>query len=206
MKREEALNEHRFECQCCGYCCLEKAIIYPSYEEIKLLADYMNISVPAFAIRYLREIYNPQTDLYAVAFKTGLYGDGKFGCIFNHNKLCMIYDSPRTDLCNVFPWNHFNTETNKWDDNFVSINGEFWCPGIGKGREWTLDKIISIKNAYPNFGDKIEIYYNKPSIISNESISNLTISEEKIIDKFRELSLEKKIEFEQLLNNLYNHI
>jgi len=208
-KKKLAQEECRFECQKCGYCCSEKAIIYPSHEEILHIAEYMSISILAFAIRYLREIFGYQTHLYSIAFKTGKTDNSLFGCIFCRDKLCSIYNSARTDLCNVFPWNHFNIDKEKWDDNFITSDGKFWCPGIGKGREWSLDEIGHIKQTYPNFGDHTKRIYNPPlnnelivDIIGSALTTNIATSELEFIQKIRSLSFAKKKEFEQSLQNL----
>ncbi len=80
-KRKDVINERRFECQKCGFCCLEMTLIYPSAEDIKNIAEYLNISEITFAIRYLQEIYDPYTNTYVIAFKTK-FPDVPNGCIF----------------------------------------------------------------------------------------------------------------------------
>jgi len=206
--KEKALLNRRFECQNCGTCCSEMTTIYPSREEIQKLAEYLNISELAFAVRYLREIFDPQMNVYLLVFKSNHSLNIGNGCIFCHNKLCVIYDSPRTDLCNVFPWNHFDLETEQWEDNFLSQDGKSWCPGIGVGRDWTLDEIKDIKQKYPNVGVNTKRQINQPSqslvdvIVSSPTFS-LTMSEENFINKFRALSIEKRREFERLADALY---
>ena len=106
--KEKALKERRFECQRCGYCCSQKVLIYPSLKVIQQLAQYLHLSESAFALRYLQEVYDPERDTYAVAFKTHQANDPLTGCVFYKDRICIIYDSPRTDLCHVFPWNHFD--------------------------------------------------------------------------------------------------
>lgn len=206
--KEKALLDRRFECQNCGTCCSEMATIYPSREEIQKLAEYLNISELAFAVRYLREIFDPQMNVYLLAFKSNHSGNPGNGCIFCHNKLCVIYNSPRTDLCNVFPWNHFDLETEQWEDNFFSQDGKSWCPGIGVGRDWTLDEIKKIKQKYPNVDANTKRQINQPSqslvdVIMSSSTFSLTMSEENFINKFRTLSMEKRREFERLADSLY---
>ncbi|HGE69303.1 TPA: hypothetical protein ENX78_00610 [Candidatus Poribacteria bacterium] len=63
-----AIYDRRFECQRCGFCCTEMALIYPNIEEVHSIAKYLGISKLSFAIRYLREIYDPQTDMFKIAF------------------------------------------------------------------------------------------------------------------------------------------
>lgn len=209
--RKKALIDRRFECQNCGTCCSEMAIIYPSREEVQQLAEFLNISELSFAIRYLREIFDPQMNVYIIAFKANHPESNNNGCIFCHNKLCAIYNSPRTDLCNVFPWNHFDIKMEKWEENFLTKNGGSWCPGIGIGREWTLDEIRNIKQKYPNVGIKIKRQSNQPpqQFLDNERVSssftlNLTMLEDSIVNKFRSLSMEKRKEIERLIDSLYH--
>lgn len=156
-KRKEVINERRFECQKCGFCCSEMTLIFPTMEEIRNIAEYLNISEIAFALRYLQEVYDPYTDTYTTAFKTNSL-NATSGCIFCQDKLCIIYGSQRTALCNVFPWNHFNVEKGEWDENFISINGTFWCPGIGKGHLWSLEEIDNIKQKYKDLNRRISYY------------------------------------------------
>lgn len=157
-KRENVIKERRFECQRCGFCCSEMTLIYPSLEDIRNIAKYLNISEAIFAINYLQEIHDPYTNTYAIVFKTK-YSDMSNGCIFCQDKLCIIYNSQRTALCKMFPWNHFNIEKGGWEENFVSNNGTFWCPGIGKGRMWSLEKISNIKKKCKDLNKRI-IYHD----------------------------------------------
>ncbi|MDQ1328589.1 MAG: uncharacterized protein QG641_1874 [Candidatus Poribacteria bacterium] len=206
--KEKALLNRRFECQNCGTCCSEMTTIYPSREEVQKLAEYLNISELAFAVRYLREIFDPQMNVYLLAFKSNHSVNIGNGCIFCHNKLCVIYNSSRTDLCNVFPWNHFDLETEQWEDNFLSQDDKPWCPGVGFGRDWTLDEIKEIKQKYPNVGANTKRQINQPpqslvDVIMSSSTFSLTMSEENFINKFRALSMEKRREFERLADSLY---
>jgi len=209
--KEKALREWRFECQHCGTCCSEMAVIYPGSEEVQKLAKYLNISVLSFAVRYLREIHDPQNNMYILAFRTNHPGNTGHGCVFYRDKSCVIYNSPRTDLCKVFPWNHFDLETKQWEENFISRDGKFWCAGIGIGRKWTLDEIRDVKQRYPCVGINIKRQLNQPTLpivdidmISDSSIFNLTISEENFINKLRSLPMEKKREVERLVDSLYH--
>jgi Fe-S-cluster containining protein len=209
--KKKLLKERRFECQQCGYCCSQKVLIYPSLEEIQNLAQYLNLSEYSFALRYLQEIYDPQKDSYAIAFRTNQPNDPFTGCIFCQDKICMIHDSPRTNLCHVFPWNHFDLEKEEWEENFISEDGTFWCSGIGKGRLWTLEEIKTIKETYPNIGVKTKRLYNPSPPSGPQNIdmcrpSNImmTMSEERFIHKLRSLPITRKIEVEKLLDFFYH--
>jgi Fe-S-cluster containining protein len=206
--REKVLLDRRFECQNCGTCCSEMTTIYPSREEVQKLSEYLNISELAFAIRYIQEIFDPQMNVYLLAFKSNHSENTGNDCIFCHNKLCAIYNSPRTDLCNVFPWNHFDLETEQWEENFLSQDGKSWCPGIGIGRKWSLDEISDLKLKYPKVGKKASRQYNVSSqLLMNfdafpTHMPNLTISEENLIDRYRSLSMERRREFDNYMNSL----
>lgn len=198
------IYDRRFECQRCGFCCSELALIYPSVNEIHNIAKYLGISEIAFAIRYLREIYDPQADMLKIAFKSNsLDGDG-FGCIFYQNNSCTIYDSGRTDICKVFPWNHFDLETAQWEKKFLRPDGKLLCVGVGFGKEWSLDEIRNIKNAYPNVGNKTKAQLNQFSKSMNNKFSHLSVSEQNLIQKFRSLSIAERQEIERLIDSLYH--
>lgn len=211
LDQKKISRDRRFECQKCGYCCSERAVIYPSLKEIQALSRYLSLSESSFAIRYLREVYDPRADAYAIAFKTN-HGDNRStGCIFFHEGLCRIYNSPRTDLCNLFPWNHFDHEREEWEENFVSSDKTFWCPGIGKGRLWPLEEIRKMKQIYPNVGARLQPLYHPPPPhglnspgVRHPSGWMLPRSEEQLLHKWRSLSLEGKKEVENFIDHLYH--
>ncbi len=150
--KKTALKERRFECQNCGICCSHKGLIQPSEENIKELAKFLQMSEWSFAIRYLQEIYDPNLDAYLLVFKTNNPLDPRNGCIFHFGNFCAIYKSCRTDLCQIFPWNHFDIDKEEWKPEFVYDDGTFWCRGIGKGREWGLEEIREMKTKYTKLG------------------------------------------------------
>lgn len=150
--RETAIKERRFQCQNCGLCCSHKGLILPNETNMQELAKFLRMSEWSFAIRYLQEIYDPKLDAYIIAFKTSNTNDPKNGCIFHFGSFCAIYSSCRTDLCQIFPWNHFNVEKSEWDPGFVRDDGTFWCHGIGQGREWGIEEIRELKAKYTNLG------------------------------------------------------
>lgn len=209
--KKKALKDCRFECQQCGYCCSQKVLLYPSPEEIRKIAEYLNLSECSFALRYLQEIYDPQKNAYAIAFRTNQPNNPLTGCIFCQGNICVIHDSPRTDLCHVFPWNHFDPEKEEWEGNFISEDGTFWCSGIGKGHSWTLKEIQSIKESYPNVGSNSKRLYDPSPPSGPQGVdlchpSNimLTMSEERFIHKLRSLPISRKREVEKLLDFFYH--
>jgi Fe-S-cluster containining protein len=150
--KQAALKDRRFECQNCGVCCSHRGRIQTSEQNVRELAKYLKVSEFSFAIRYLQEFYAPNLDAYIFAFKTNNPNDATNGCIFHFGTFCAIYPSCRTDLCQVFPWNHFDVEKEIWQPKFVADDGAFWCRGIGKGREWPIEEIRDLKQKYTGLG------------------------------------------------------
>ncbi len=150
--KQRALVNRRFECQHCGICCSHKGLIQPSESNMRELAAFLRISEWSFAIRYLQELYDPELDAYVMAFKTNNDHDSKNGCVFHFGSFCAIYRSCRTDLCNVFPWNHYDLEAGHWNPKFLADDGSSWCRGVGMGREWPVEEIAAIKEQFTNLG------------------------------------------------------
>ncbi len=150
--KQAALKDRRFECQNCGVCCSHRGRIQLSEQNVRELAKHLKVSEYSFAIRYLQEFYSPSLDAYLFAFKTNNPYDNTNGCIFHFGTFCAIYASCRTDLCHVFPWNHFDIDRAIWTPAFVGDDGSFWCRGIGKGREWPLDEIRGMKEKFTGLG------------------------------------------------------
>ena len=159
--KQRALQDRRFECANCGICCSHKGRIQPSETNIRELCKYLHLNEWSFAIRYLQEIYDPGLDAYILAFRTNNPGDPNNGCIFHFSRFCAIYDSCRTDLCHVFPFNHFDADAGHWSPAFVSDEGTFWCRGIGHGREWSMEEIRKHKERYSNLGVGFTRHSNK---------------------------------------------
>ena len=141
-------KERKFECQNCGICCSYKRLIPVSEKNMHELAKYLKISEWSFAMRYLQERFDHKLNGCALTFKTNKHDDPGNGCIFHFGSFCAIYNSCRTDLCNIFPWNHFDLKKEEWNLGFINDNGTFWCQGIGKGREWSIDEIRQLKEKY----------------------------------------------------------
>ena len=150
--KQAALKERRFECQSCGICCSHRGRIQTGEQNVRELAKFLKVSELSFAIRYLQEFYAPNLDAYIFAFKTNNPSDATSGCIFHLGTYCAIYASCRTDLCQVFPWNHFDSDQQSWQPEFVGDDGGFWCRGIGKGREWPIEEIRELKQKYTRLG------------------------------------------------------
>lgn len=150
--KQRALTDRRFECQNCGICCSHKGRIQPSEDNMRELAIFLRISEWSFAIRYLQELYDPKLDAYVMAFCTNNPHDSSNGCIFHFGSFCAIYQSCRADLCNVFPFNHFELQTEQWNPRFIDDQGRSWCRGVGQGEPWSLERIRELKQRYTELG------------------------------------------------------
>ncbi len=97
----------RFQCTGCGKCCTgSPGYVWVSEEEIVEIAAYLNISVDAFAKRYLRKIdgaYSLKEDVHT------------FDCVFLAGTKCKIYPV-RPKQCKTFPWWVQNLESKEdWE-------------------------------------------------------------------------------------------
>lgn len=105
-------------CESCkGRCCIgESGYIWVNQNEIKTLANQLDIKVDEFINKYLLKIG------YRYSIKEEIFNDG-FRCVFFDTKkhLCSVYKS-RPQQCRTFPfWNHFK-------ENIREVEKE--CPGI----------------------------------------------------------------------------
>jgi uncharacterized protein len=118
----------RFQCQRCGACCTgEPGTIYVAQDEIVSLAAYLHLSADDFIQRHLY----PFKDSYSIRE----HADGR--CLFFDNG-CTIY-SLRPRQCRTFPFWFSNLRT---EDRWRDIRNN--CPGIGRGRLYGRDEILSV--------------------------------------------------------------
>lgn len=123
-----------FECIQCGRCCQgpDEGYIWVTKREIELIAENLQISVEDLYRQYLQR----------VMLRTTIIEDHKTNdCIFLENrKKCRIYPV-RPNQCRTWPF---------WRANLISPNA--WnqaaqrCPGINRGRLYSLEEIRKIKN------------------------------------------------------------
>jgi len=116
----------RFECQVCGRCCGgEPGYIWMTPEEVRAAAGHLGMDVLDFCNMYLAE--------YDRGFSLRELEGGD--CCMLRNGRCLIY-AVRPIQCRTWPW---------WPSNLRSR--ATWretarrCPGIGRGRTWTLGEI-----------------------------------------------------------------
>jgi Fe-S-cluster containining protein len=115
----------RFECQRSGNCCRgEPGVVWVSKKEVKNISKSMGISPELFAKKHLRLI-NGRISLLE-------YENGD--CVMYDNG-CKVYET-RPQQCRTFPFWSSNLKTKaEWEEQ------KKMCPGIGKGKLYTLDEI-----------------------------------------------------------------
>jgi len=106
----------RFKCTGCGACCTgSPGVVWVNDQEIKELAEFLNLSIDAFSLQYLR----------LVGGRLSLKEMPKnYDCIFLKNKKCSVYEV-RPKQCRSFPWWLHQLESEKaW------IEAKKFCEGI----------------------------------------------------------------------------
>lgn len=121
-------NGLRFECQRCGNCCRgEPGVVWINKREVENISKSMNISPDLFTTKYLRFINGRISLLEHDNGDCVMYGNG-----------CKIYDI-RPLQCQTFPFWTSNLKTiAEWEEQ------KKMCPGIGKGKLYTLDEIENL--------------------------------------------------------------
>lgn len=124
----------RFQCQRCGKCCTgEPGTVYVSKEEIKKIANYLEIKESIFKKHYLY----PFRDSYSIKELS----DGS--CVFYSEDGCKIYPV-RPMQCATYPfWLKNLRNENIWKE----VEKE--CPGIGRGKVFSLQEIFKILDKSP---------------------------------------------------------
>jgi Fe-S-cluster containining protein len=125
----------QFECTRCNQCCTgEPGYVWVDRNRVVSIADFLAMSVREFLTRYCRRVW------WRVSLKEMDNGD----CVFLTPQGCSIYPV-RPEQCRTFPF---------WPDNLTSRGR--WeavgkrCPGVGKGRLYSLDEIHRIRD-----GDRV---------------------------------------------------
>ncbi len=125
-----------FECIGCGACCSGpgEGYIWVTKPEIKVIAEFLKISVERLRQKYLKGVGRRTTIIEQAGTKD---------CIFlqriNDEKRCIIYPV-RPSQCRVWPF---------WSENLASANS--WnkaaqkCPGINRGRHYSFEEIEKIR-------------------------------------------------------------
>jgi Fe-S-cluster containining protein len=125
----------RFSCTQCGNCCSgPEGYVLVSDEEAASLARRMNLTVPEFLERYTRETVEGRS------LTERLTANG-LDCVFLDREshpgraVCSVYED-RPAQCRTWPfWESLIRSRAHWE------NGKRTCPGIGKGRLYTVQEI-----------------------------------------------------------------
>jgi len=128
--REFVVHGIRFECvPGCIKCCAIPGMVFVKKAEIPRMAKFFGLSEEDFTAKYLQCHW---ADVYNLNFP-----DSE-PCMFIKEDGCAIYEV-RPDQCRTFPF---------WPENMS--NAGSWktarklCPGIGQGRNYTIDEIKEI--------------------------------------------------------------
>lgn len=121
----------RFTCTQCGDCCTgAPGYVWVSEEEIAKLAERLNLDVPTFERRYVRQAGRRKSLIE--------YNGGD--CCFLVDRKCAVYED-RPIQCKTWPF---------WESNLRSRAA--WnrtcevCPGAGQGELVPLEQIEFQKN------------------------------------------------------------
>lgn len=119
----------RFECTRCGMCCTHRngyAHVYLNRDEVKALAEHLELSVRAFKRRYTF------VDEYGW---TQLETEGE-RCVFldPDTMRCNVYEA-RPTQCRTFPFWRDNVRDGRW-----TADVRRHCEGIGRGRLYTIEE------------------------------------------------------------------
>jgi Fe-S-cluster containining protein len=126
-----------FGCLGCGRCCSGPAegYIWVSRPEIRLIAEYLNISTREMKTKYLRR----------VGFRRSLIEDMEtYDCIF-------LRDNGKGKTCSIYPVRP--AQCRSWPFWSVNLAGPYdWntagrkCPGINRGSLYDIEQIRVIKS------------------------------------------------------------
>ncbi len=121
-----------FQCIECGNCCSgpEEGYIWTTDEEVKMIAEKLEMKVDEFRNKYIANKGSRQTIIEEPKSK-----DCIFLCDRNGTRGCSVYDV-RPNQCRTWPFWDMNLESPD-DWNFAGRN----CPGINNGRLYTYDEI-----------------------------------------------------------------
>ncbi|MCK4913421.1 MAG: YkgJ family cysteine cluster protein [Planctomycetes bacterium] len=133
-----------FECQQCGNCCSgpDEGYIWITKPEIKLLADFLKITVEKLREKFLKRIGFRTTIIEQPVNKDCIFLQKINGHRFDKlttGKGCVVY-SARPSQCRTWPF---------WAGNLK--NPDTWneaaqkCPGINRGKFYSAEQIKKIK-------------------------------------------------------------
>jgi hypothetical protein len=125
----------RFECLRCGVCCRgEPGYIWVSVEEIKKIANYLDLSLDVFGKRYLRKVYS------RYSLRERANGD----CVM-YNEGCRIYPV-RPCQCVTFPFWPMNLQKPSDWKKIIQL-----CPDVDNGplhSQKEIQDIVEVQRRY----------------------------------------------------------
>ena len=126
-----------FECSACGSCCCgpDEGYVWATRKEIELIAEFLQISVEQLRGKYTRKI-----DLRTSLLEKPTNKDCVFLTETSGKRGCSIYPV-RPSQCRAWPF---------WPGNLRSPDdwntAAMKCPGINRGKLYTLEEIEKLKN------------------------------------------------------------
>ncbi len=124
----------QFECQGSGKCCVshgEYGSVYLTEEDIKRFTKTLGLKKKDILAQYTRE---------KEGFTLLLDNPKSKACIFLKDRRCSVYES-RPSQCRTWPFWPSVMKPRAWKKSVTEF-----CPGIGKGRHYTAEEILTIAN------------------------------------------------------------
>jgi len=137
MSFYEAEGGLHFECARCSFCCGHSpGFVYLSQRDLDTLRAFFNMTVKQFVEKYCR-----WADYYYGTQVLALQEKKNYDCILWENG-CSAYQA-RPVQCSTYPfWSWMIKDKEIWDECARE------CPGMNKGRIWTLEEIEANRKAY----------------------------------------------------------
>jgi len=130
-----------FGCTQCGNCCTGgPGYVWMSDREVDLLADYLKMSREETLKKYCRKLHG------RISLKETRDAKGEYPCIF------LKEDPQGRRTCTVYPVRPLQCRTWPFWDGNLELPGSWKlaarkCPGINKGRAYTLQQIAALRDA-----------------------------------------------------------
>lgn len=123
-------NGVQFECQGSGKCCVshgEFGYVYMTLEDRKRMAEVLGMTTREF----VKEHCHKDDGIWCL--KPIESGD----CRFLKDKKCSVYEG-RPTQCRTWPFWPDVMKAKEWSKEVAAF-----CPGVGKGRTWTVEEITT---------------------------------------------------------------
>lgn len=117
----------RFGCSGCGACCRIEGHVWVGEDDIRRLAEHLDLTLEEFGRRYLRR----------VGRRYSLVEKANHDCVF-WDEGCSVYPA-RPPQCRTFPfWKECIESPEAWAETGAE------CRGVGRGRLYGADEIRAI--------------------------------------------------------------